>query len=325
MQTPLVKTRSDGIWIADAREETIVSRLYQHLQYNQFQSKVQDNNNFGYPTVYERDQLQVSCRLIDSVFFGDSSLWTDQSAVIITDNHPICTVPGQLISVLPDFWSIWRFDPQYIDRPASLAYNCFMNRPRGDRSIIFYELIKRNLLGLGLVSYNCDLDLYQQEFVRSELDVYQQQHDLGQKLVPYNTVESHGTLEQCIVDSRISLVLETYTSDSHIVFSEKIFRCLQLPRPWLLYCSPGSIELLQDYGFDVLADCVDISYDQIVNHGTRLHAILDQLETFIDRQYSDAEYVRFAQAAQHNCKLLEKFAKTWPSKLDSVLDKIQQL
>jgi len=325
MQSSQVKTHSDGIWISDDRERNIVSQLALQLQASGFQSKAQDQQNFGYPTIYARDNLQVDCRLVDSVFFGDSSLWTNQSAVIITDNHPIRTVSGQLISVLPEFWSIWHFDPEYIDRPASVGYTCFMNRPRGDRSITFYELIKRNILDQGLVSYNCDHDSYQQEFVRAELNAYQQQHDLGRELVPYNTVESHGTLEQCIIDSRVSLVLETYTSDSHIVFSEKIFRCLQLPRPWLLYCSPGSIELLQAYGFDVLADCVDISYDKIVSHGARLHAILDQLELFIDRQYSDAEYARFEQAAQHNRSLLEKFATTWPSKLDLVLAEIQKL
>ena len=229
------------------------------------------------------------------------------------------------MSVLPEFWSIWRFDPAYTDRPATQGYNCFMNRPRGDRSVTFYELIKRDILAQGFVSYNCGPDDYEQEFVKAELYAYQQQHRAGQVMVPYNTVEAHGTLEQCIIDSRISLILETYVSDSHIVFSEKLFRCLQMPRPWLLYCSPGSVGLLQDYGFDVLADYVDTAYDQIAPHSHRLNAVLDQLETFVDRPYYDADYARFARAADHNRQLLQKFAEAWPGKFATILDQIQHL
>jgi hypothetical protein len=138
-------------------------------------------------------------------------------------------------------------------------------------------------------------------------------------------VELHGTLEQCIVDSNVSIILETYTSDSHIVFSEKIFRALQLPRPWLLYCSPGSVKLLKDHGFDVLDDYVDIEYDIIEEHGNRLHKILDQLETFIARKYTDKDYARFNQAAIHNQTLLLNFEKTWPAKFDSILNQITLL
>jgi hypothetical protein len=325
MQTLLVKIRSDGIWISVDRERNIVKQLYQNLSSCGFDSVVQNSDNFGYPYIYARNNLQINCRLVDSVFFTDSDLWTKESAVIITDNHPICSVPGRMISVLPEFWSVWHFVPNYIDRPTSTGYNCFMNRPRGDRSMVFYELIKRNLLTQGFVSYNCDHDLYQKEFIRAELDVYQQQHDLGQKLMPYNTVESHGTLEQCIIDSNISLILETYTSDSHIVFSEKIFRALQLPRPWLLYCSPGSIALLKNYGFDVLDDYVDIGYDSIAEHSHRLLKILDQLETFIDRKYTEQDYQRFDLAAQHNQALLSKFEQHWPEKFNTILNEIKKL
>jgi len=325
MQSSHVKTHTDGIWISSIHETNIVKQLSQQLMARGFVSRFQNADNFGYPYCYARDNLQVDCRVVDSVFFTNPDLWTDSNAVVITDNYPINPVPGQLISVLPEFWSIWQFEPNYIDRPATMDYNCFMNRPRGDRSVTFYELIKRDLLDQGFVSYNCIQDEYEQEFVKAELHTYQPQHLHGQPLIPYNTVESHGTLEQCIVDSRVSLILETYVSDSHIVFSEKLFRCLQLPRPWLLYCSPGSVQLLQAHGFDVLADYVNIDYDQITTHSTRLQAILDQLETFVDRQYQDQDYLRFAQAASHNRQLLQKFTQAWPTKLNAVLTQIQQL
>lgn len=200
-----------------------------------------------------------------------------------------------------------------------------MNRPRPERSIVFYELIKRNLLDQGFVSYNSQLQDYEKNFHSADLRNYSHQHQIGRDLVPYNSVESHGTLEQCIIDSKISLVMETYTSDNHIVFSEKIFRALQLPRPWLLYCSNRSVELLRSYGFDVLDDYVDHSYDNITLHHVRLGSIMDQLETFIVRTYSQQDYERFDQACDHNRVLLKTLAHRWPGKLQKILDQIQQL
>ena len=163
------------------------------------------------------------------------------------------------------------------------------------------------------------------QYEQAELYNYWQEHDRGLDLVPYNTVESHGALEQCIIDSNVSLVLETYISHSLIVFSEKIFRVLQLPRPWLLYCSPGAVLCLKQYGFDVLADYVDHGYDEIFEHSTRHQFILDQLETFIDKVYTEQDYARFDQAAKRNQQLLKYFASTWPDKFNTVLEKIKQL
>jgi hypothetical protein len=325
MQYHTIKTHNDGIWISVAREKSIVEKLNQQLINCGFVPRVQNTNNYGYPYIYSRNHLQVNCRLVDSVFMTDPLTWTNESAMIITDNYPIHSVPGHIISVLPEFWSIWHFDPVYQDRPASQAYNCFMNRNRGDRSVVFYELLKRNILSCGFVSYNCTREQYEQEFINTELQRYSDQHCIGQDQIPYNTVEAQGTLEQCIIDSNVSLILETYVSDSHIVFSEKLFRCLQMPRPWLLYCSPGSIELLQSYGFDLLTDYVDIAYDKIVEHGARLLNILDQLETFIGREYSATDYQRFQQACKHNQQLLLNFGQQWPMKFDHVLEKIKAL
>ena len=94
-----------------------------------------------------------------------------------------------------------------------------MSRERGDRDRIFKLLKERNVLTEGFTTYLAK---------------------------GYDTVNNHGTVEQCIIDSKVSLVVETYTLDTQIVFSEKIFTALQLPRPWLLYCSPYSIELLKN-------------------------------------------------------------------------------
>jgi hypothetical protein len=314
-----MKTHQDQIWISTDREIEIVKVLSQTIQAQGFTpAKTSDGNNYGYPYIYNRQDLTLDCRLVDL-------LDRTESDIIITDNVFLQSLPGDIVSVLPEFWAIWQFDPVYQNCPATRGFNCFMNRRRGDRSRTFYELIRRNILNHGLVSFNCSQSEYMDQYEQAELYGYWQEHDRGLKLVPYNTVESHGALEQCIIDSNVSLVLETYISHSHIVFSEKIFRALQLPRPWLLYCSPGAVLCLKQYGFDVLADYVDHSYDEIFEHSTRHQFILDQLETFIDKVYTKQDYARFDQAAKCNQQLLKHFASTWPDKFNAILEKIKQL
>jgi hypothetical protein len=322
-----MQTHHDQIWISAPREIEIVKLLNQTILAQGFvAAKDPDADNYGYPYIYTRNGTTINCRLVDSVFLTDPTVWLRTLPdTIITDNIAIKSFAGKTIDVLPEFWSIWRFEPVYKNQVANLGFNCFMNRVRGDRSKTFYELIRRKILNQGLVSFNCSKSEYMNQYEQAELYDYWPEHDIGLNLVPYNTVESHGSLEQCIIDSNISLILETYVSDSHVVFSEKIFRALQLPRPWLLYCSPLSVKFLRHYGFDVLDDYVDHSYDQITEHSHRHLCILDQLESFINKNYSAQDYVRFDQAAIHNQKLLQQFALEWPNKFTSILEKIKQL
>jgi hypothetical protein len=218
-------------------------------------------------------------------------------------------------------------------------FNCFINRMDPIRQSWLYQLIRRGVFDQGLISFNMDISrhkingqcaptdtagkIFQQQF-ENQLQIFAKEHEIAKAIVPYRNFDCD--LATAIMRTEFSVVLETYFDRNQIItFSEKIFRCLQLPRPWLLYCSPGSIELLHTHGFDVLADYVDIGYDKIASHGMRLHTILDQLETFVDRQYSHAEYARFEQAAQHNQALLKTLANCWPTKLQKILAEIKQL
>jgi len=273
---------TDGIWISTEREKQTVKQLTEQIIDCGYSIVTHNSDNYGLPYEFVKGDTKLNCRLVDTVNYTD---------ITITDNHSLVPVTGKVHSVLPEFWGQWKYTPEYINRNATIGYNCFMSRERGDRDRMFKRLQKRKILTHGFVSYNTQ---------------------------GYNTVDSHGTLEQCTIDSNISVVMETYTLDTKIVFSEKIFRALQLPRPWLLYCSPYSIELLKTHGFDVLEDYVDIAYDTITNHWKRMDAILDQLKTFINRQYTRRDYERFEQAATHNQQLLAQFAMDWPIRLECV-------
>jgi len=312
---------TDGIWVSEPIEKAIVKDLSEHILGQGYTTTIQDSNNFGYPYGYTKDNKNLHCRLIDSVFQPTPVAWTDPDALIVTDNHPLRPVAGKIVSLLPELWHIWSFDPVYEDC-ISQGYNCFMNRVRGDRNEVFYELIRRNILHKGAVSYNITQEELNNQYQSAELFHYEKEHTVAQDIVPYNVVDVFGSLEQVIMETNVSLILETFMCEDHVVFSEKLFRALQLPRPWILFCSPQSVKLLKSYGFDVLEDYVDIAYDTITNHWKRMDAILDQLKTFINKKYTRRDYERFEQAATHNQQLLAQFAMDWPQKFDAVKKEI---
>jgi len=313
--------RTDGIWVSDDRENAILKDLTEYIISQGYTATTkQDSNSFiyPYPYVFFKNNKNLHCRFVDTIFSDDGfpipDTWTNPNAIIVTDNHPLKKPAGKLISLLPELWHIWRFDPVYQDC-ASHGYNCFMNRVRSDRHEVFYELIRRNLLGKGAVSYNITRQELNNEYNSAKMSHYKEEHTIAQDMMPYNVVDELGTLEQVIMKTNVSLILETYMNVDHVVFSEKLFRALQLPRPWILFCSPQSVKLLRYHGFDVLDDYVDHSYDEQFSKHRRMHMLLDQLQTFVEQVYTRKDYERFKIAAENNKKLLDKFTKAWPAKL----------
>ena len=309
--------RSDGIWVSDKREPAIIRDLNKFILEHGYVPTIHDSNNFGYPYGYQKDNQRLHCRFVDSVFQPTPAAWTDPNATIVTDNHALRPVAGKVINLLPELWHIWRFDPVYEDC-TSKGFNCFMNRVRGDRNEVFYELIRRNLLDKGAVSYNITQEELNNQYQSGEMFRYENEHLVAQDLVPYNKVDQLGSLEQVIMQTNVSFILETFMNEDHVTFSEKLFRALQLPRPWLLFCSPKSISLLRTHGFDVLDDYVDHSYDDEFYKKTRMNMLLDQLETFIPKVYTRRDYERFEIAAATNKQLLDGYTERWPQKLDEV-------
>ena len=346
------KTHRDQIWPFINKMKSISSTINKLIAEKDFTPMVPDYHSsnqqeftykqYGMPVRWKKGNTIISLRFEDSLFLLDPDAWTrPKPSVIISDNVLLKPIQGTEINTFPEHAHVYYTNFAYEKREPTWDYNCFMNRISGDRSIVFYELIRRKLLDKGLVSFNCYVpgnneykndktdytkENYKWQYESADLVRYSAEHEQGYNIIPYNNIEPAGLgLEQCIIDSRVSLILETYISDDHIVFSEKIFRTMQLPRPWILYSSPGAVNLLKSYGFDVLDDYVDHSYDSIEMHWDRLDAILEQLETFINCQYTEQDYIRFETAARNNQKLLLQFEKEWPAKFNTILEEINQL
>ena len=244
----------------------------------------------------------------------------DSDKFYVTDN----ILEQDHIALYPEFWGSFYYKPEYISRPPKQLFNCFMNRVCPIRQSWFYQFVRRNLLDQGAVSYLLDYRLTPTGIeTKQDLNryiyslgnhIFELEHEQMQSQVPYCNFS--GELDQTIVDSKISVVIETYFDCSGIIaFSEKVFRALQLPRPMILFCSPGSVSALRDYGFDVWDDIVDHSYDQLPHPVERQVHILDQIERFQQVNYSEQQLATFESRAIHNQQLLQKLQQNWPERL----------
>lgn len=262
----------------------------------------------------------VSIKLVDAV--DVSSLSSD----IVTDN----IVNRPHVDLYPEFWGSFSYQPEYKTRIPSRLFNCFMNRVCTTRQSWFYQFVRRNLLQDGSVSFLLDYremppgvvskqDLYEYNYNQG-YSIFEAEHNLMRDRVPFCNFE--GDLDQAIVDTCISLVIETYFDwPDTIAFSEKIFRALQLPRPVILYSMPGSVEALRKYGFDVWDDIIDHSYDKEPEQIQRQIQILDQLCRLRGLTYTDKQLEEFESRAQHNRNLLQQFRLQLPNKLKNALKK----
>jgi len=256
--------------------------------------------------------------LVDAIDITQS--WTN----IVTDN----IVQLAHIPLYPEFWGTYSYDSEYIPRKPTKLFNCFMNRICVFRQSWFYQFVRRNLLQNGNVSFLLHQlapprgkELYEANFRGNE--IFESEHILMQDQVPF--INFTNDIDQAIVDSQFSLVIETYfDSPGTIAFSEKIFRAIQLPRPILLYSMPGSVKVLKDYGFELFDDIVDHSYDRETNDIKRQVMLLDQLCAWQNRSFTEQNLIDFEQRIKHNKNLLQDLRSRWPARLNTVLEQLNK-
>jgi hypothetical protein len=222
-------------------------------------------------------------------------------------------------------------------------FNCFINRMDPIRQSWLYQLIRRGVFDQGLISFNMDISrhilngqcqvtdtphaVFEQQF-QQYLQLFQPEHELARGLVPYRNFD--GDLNQVIMQTEFSIVLETYFDRNQVItFSEKIFRCLKLPRPWVMFAMQNAVAYLRDLGFDVLDNLVDHSYDAVESDIKRQSAVLDQIEFMCKQTLTQAQIQRCQQAADHNQQLLFKMFNCFHNDVNitckNAVDKCYQL
>jgi hypothetical protein len=252
------------------------------------------------------------------------------STLIVTDN----CIKKDHLPLWPEFYGNYFYDAKYESRAPEYLFNCFISRSCPFRQSWLYQFQKRGLFDQGLITFNLDyrgdpeliplkgtVELFDILF-KSGNEIFEAEHKILRDRVPYCNINT--SLEQAIIDSKVSIVLETYFDRNDVIaFSEKIFRSIQLPRPMLLFSAVNAVQHLRQCGFDVLDDIVDHSYDLESNSITRQIMILDQLEVINKLCYTDTVVNRLHEASKHNQQRLKELSEQWPERFQKICDYLQ--
>jgi hypothetical protein len=196
-------------------------------------------------------------------------------------------------------------------------FSCFIGRMDPSRQGWFYQLIRRNLLPHGFVSFLMNnkrlaefsdltpAQTFEQQY-QKYMTIFADEHAIAKDIVPYQNFDKNADLDELIMQSRFNIVLETYfDNNDQLTFTEKIIRSLRLPRPWLLFSSQHAVKYLRDWGFDVLDDLVDHDrYDNIEFNIHRQTVILDMAQELLDFD-TVKHWDRLHAASQHNLAQLK--------------------
>lgn len=262
----------------------------------------------------------------------DKLLTASKTTVLITDNKITEeTKPNQIVlSIAPEFYGIhyMPFDLKNSVKPER-AYNCFINRICPNRQSWFYKLYD---LGLdkGFVSFNLDYRESPSYTYKNKLEIFdrlhydyntlfQRQYEATRNLIPFCNFKQTNSIENVILKSSVSLVIETYFDDNRaIALSEKTFRALQLPRPFLLFAPKNTIKYLKELGFKIIEDIINHDYDNHEDWIVRQTMILDQLTHFLNNESYNVPQ-SWLDIAHHNQQLMYNWNMNWDTKLQEAL------
>jgi hypothetical protein len=264
---------------------------------------------------------EIGFQLVDG---ADVQSFVNQyNRVLLTNNYILPSVlPETHYEKLPNSWyGVYVGDLPIESGNVIKNFNCFINRMDLFRQSWLYQLVRHDLFNQGFVSFNMDIayvhnrqnktpmELFEENYHQS-MTIFAPEHEWVKKIIPYRNFDSNLSLNTVIMQSKFSIVIETlFDSKCTITFSEKIFRCLKLPRPWVVFSVTNGVKYLRDMGFDVLDDIVDHSYDSVEKDIDRQVKILVEVKNLCQLIITDKLQTRLNLAAKKNQQLLQVLSK----------------
>lgn len=303
---PVINVHYDRVWATGAAAKE--NQIDQYLREN-------------YP--------QYHVRLVDSILLEElEELY--QYPGIISDTYIKDNPHPDYHCLAPELWHIFLCDaiPDADLTTPDRMFSCSINRISGERLLLLYRLYLRGWLQQGHVNFNCsvansarDITIQQRRenfdaahaaLDRPEFDSCYQALRLQMPMLLKDDNCLTGGPDLNALRGRVSIVMETYHNRHGIVFSEKIFRALQTPRPWVMYCSKGAVDFLRRVGFDVLDDLVDHGYDSEEDPEQRMDLMLDSVPR------AGFDLSRCKSAVQHNQAILHRLTIDWSLRLEKL-------
>jgi len=325
-------------------------------EYNTNQQIYQVLRSLGYHAtdnekIWKRSNQTVIVCLVDDIiscsndYESDLPYLFDSNTTVITDNYITCPTQYRVIQLPSSFLGIYHYVPDNQNWQPNRDFAFAVNRIDQRRFILMLELGLRIHLHRGYVNFNCyrpgtsivvdpklidhaqAVEYWNEHWNQSSADQtkYQKSYELLTPQVPIRNYEIEH--DDIFLQSFLSIVVETYSSDNNVSVSEKIFRALCTPAPWTVSSGRYTVAYLHSLGFDTLSDLIDHNhYDQLVDVQDKQHVFVwKSLEIIKALKAMDLPTLtaRLTQAATHNQQLLRTMAQQWSNESNAWIDQLQ--
>ena len=262
--------------------------------------------------------------------------WFSNNTIVITDNYMPHLTDYQVFTLPSSYFGIFNYVPELQTFNPTKRFGLSINRMDTQRILALLELVAASggvtqLLESDWVNFNgLDTRVSNQSKEDIKLNFFkylsQISKHIGDRYSNYIPevslalpIRNHNlTIEQAHVSSYLTLVIETYAGNDTVAFSEKIFRALVTPSPWMLFSARNAVQYLKKLGFDVVDDLIDHSYDFDSQHYPGLTKI-SNFYNIANKNYQkllsmEAAVIvsRYQKSATHNQQLLAQFQSQWP-------------
>ena len=204
-----------------------------------------------------------------------------------------------------------------------ISFNRITGNARVHRSFLVAELVKRNLISNGHISYSRQCPVHGD--LKQSLLTAKKKYDLSSDYVnsvlsyltkdlqndlridtPLNEIISNdsytiGPIDQSI-ESFLHVVTETCFWDFKQHLTEKIFKPIVLKQPFVLVGCANNLSYLKEYGFKTFDRWWDESYDLITDPVQRINRICDIIENIckLSNQELQNLLLEMEEVLEHN-------------------------
>jgi len=222
--------------------------------------------------------------------------------------------PGPNVTYWTTFWptktyyELNKFGHIANNNKFTKAYVNLNNKPWYFRCEMLDALSQRNLIPKGAISWNeCSIDYDFKHWKQERLIIDPEYAE---------STEQYGSFPPAFLESFMSLVSES-TMDT-IFPTEKTYTPIYFKKPFIVWSVPNFHKSLQELGFELYDELFDYSFDSIKDNKKRLNAILDQVETIVDKDYQKL-YNLVAEKAERNYNILKNIKFDISKVPDSIL------
>ena len=304
-----------------AQEEAAVGAIYTRLTELGYRTTTVVSHT---RSIWRRGHHQVVVSLVDDAWDcaldrgQDTPYLFDADTMVVTDNR-INTPTVYQVARLPDsFYGIYSYVPNNQTWAPDRDYTFAVNRIDFRRMRILLNLHQHLGIDQGHVNFNCVLGRNsdpKQVFDAQLIHATEQELPMFRQLSHMMPLKNYSIAhDQTYTHSWLNIMVETYSSDNVVSISEKIFRCLVTPVPWIAYSGRYTVARLRSLGFDVLDDVVDHSYDRLIEaHHKTSGFVSTARDTITELKTHDWATLkqRCQSAATHNQLKLAKLKQCW--------------